>query len=151
MRPEIEKTMLAAGLSPDEDIQKLLSVVTGTVLCINGGVGLVAEYLNDKGCNVTLTDANRLCFSYRRALVPNSTVRHWNIESENIKLNKPSFDYVVIKSSGDFSLAEKLAKKAVVSLYDKKVKNIAGDKDVVNSNTNNSENTEIKPNSISSK
>lgn len=151
MRPEIEKTMLAAGLSPDDDTQKLLSVVTGTVLCINGGVGLVAEYLNNKGCSVTLTDANRLSFSYRRTLVPNSTVKHWNIESGDIKLNKPSFDYVVINSSGDFSLAEKLAKKAVVSLYDKKVKNIAGDKDAVDSNANSSKNTETKLNSISSK
>lgn len=151
MRPEIEKTMLAAGLPPDDDTQKLLSNVTGTVLCINGGVGLVAEYLNDKGCNVTLTDGNRLCFSYRRTLVPNSTVRHWNIESDNIKLNKPSFDYVVINSSGDFSLAERLAKKAVISLYNQKITPVPEDKNAVNINANNSENTATRSNSISGK
>lgn len=151
MRPEIEKTMLAAGLPPEESVQKILTNVTGTVLCVNGGVGLVAEYLSNKGCVVTLTDENRLCFSYRKTLVPNSTVKHWNIESGSIKLNKPSYDYVVIKSSGDYSLATRLAKKGIVSLYDQKITLVNEDKNVVNNNTDSPKDTEVKPTPVTNK
>lgn len=126
MRPEIEKTMLAAGVDPPDNIKLLLSSVPSgsLVLDLNGGVGLIAEYLSKNGCQVTLTDGNRLSFSYRKALVPNSNVKFWNIESVNIKLNKPSYDYVVCRSTGDYSLAFKLAKKAVILTYEERVVNV---------------------------
>lgn len=122
IRPEIEKTMLAAKLDPPKEIIDVLSIVKkgSSVLDLNGGVGLVAEYLSKKfDCDVTLTCADRLAFSYRRTIVPQSKVKNWNIESGQIKLDKPSFDYVVCRYTGDFSLAMKLAKVKVLLLLDK--------------------------------
>jgi hypothetical protein len=126
MRPEIEKTMLAAGMGPPDDVKKLLSSILpkSSVLDLNGGVGLIAEYLSKNDCLVTLTDGNRLSLSYRKALVPNSTVKFWNIESQDIKLNKPSYDYVICRSTGDYSLAFKLAKKGVVLTYEERIVNV---------------------------
>lgn len=137
MRPEIEKTMLAAGVDPPDNLKTLLSSITpkSSVLDLNGGVGVVAEYLSKNGCDVTLTDANRLSFSYRRALVPQSAVKFWNIESCNIKLNKPSYDYVICRSTGDYSLAFKLAKKAVVLTYEERVVNVVNNEPNVTQNT----------------
>lgn len=126
MRPEIEKTLLAAGVDPPEDIVKLLSSIepTASVIDINGGVGLLAEHLSKRGCDVTLTDGNRLSLSYRKAIVPESNVKFWSIESSNIKLNKPCYDYVICRSTGDYSLSFKLAKKAVVLTYEGKIINV---------------------------
>ena len=73
------------------------------------------------------------------------------IESGNIKLNKPSFDYVVIKSSGDYSLATKLAKKGIVSLYDFKITLVNEDKNAVNTDSNGTKNTEVKPTVVTDK
>lgn len=125
-RPEIEKTKLAGNVPLEENIVKVLdNVVAGaTVLDINGGVGRVSEYLSNKGCVVTLVDPNRLSFSYRRGIVPKSTVKCWNIEASSIKLDKPVFDYVIVRGTEYYELAKTIAKKGVVDLITEEFENV---------------------------
>lgn len=123
-RPEIEKTKLAGNVPLDNDVVDILKTVSGTVLDINGGVGRVSEYLSEKGCDVTLLDPNRLSFSYRRGIVPKSKVKCWNIEADSIKLDKPCFDYVIIRGLGYYDLAKKIAKKGIVNLVTVEFENV---------------------------
>jgi ubiquinone/menaquinone biosynthesis C-methylase UbiE len=128
-RPEIEKTKLAGNVPLEDNIVNVLdNVVAGaTVLDINGGVGRISEYLSNKGCVVTLVDPNRLSFSYRRGIVPNSTVKCWNIEASSIKLDKPVFDYVVVRGTEYYELAKKIAKKGIVDLITEEFENVVLD------------------------
>jgi hypothetical protein len=137
-RPEIEKTKLAGKVPLDQDIQNILEGVSGTVLDINGGVGRVSEYLSDRGCNVTLVDPNRLSFSYRKGIVPNSKVKCWNIEADTIKLNKPIYDYVIIRGLGYYDLAKTIAKKGVVNLITMELENVMHNSETVTSPSENS-------------
>lgn len=123
-RPEIEKTKLAGNIPLDPDVIDILKTVSGSVLDINGGVGRVSEYLSEKGCDVTLLDPNRLSFSYRRGIVPKSKVKCWNIEADAIKLDKPVFDYVIIRGLGYHDLAKKIAKKGIVNLITVELENV---------------------------
>lgn len=123
-RPEIEKTKLAGNVPLDDDVVEILKTVSGTVLDINGGVGRVSEYLSEKGCEVTLLDPNRLSFSYRRGIVPKSKVKCWNIEADSIKLDKPCFDYVIIRGLGYYDLAKKIAKKGIINLITVEIENV---------------------------
>lgn len=123
-RPEIEKTKLAGNVPLDADVIDILKTVSGSVLDINGGVGRVSEYLSEKGCDVTLLDPNRLSFSYRRGIVPKSKVKCWNIEADAIKLDKPVFDYVIIRGLGYYDLAKKIAKKGIINLVTVEFENV---------------------------
>ena len=134
-RPEIEKTKLAAGVQPTVAEQELLKDITGTVLYLNGGVGVLAEYLSKKGCDVTLTDSDRLSFSYRRSILEDSKVKCWNTNSSDIKLSKPCFDYVLIRSMGDLGLAHILAKKGIINLLNMEIINVINTKPVSNKDT----------------
>lgn len=130
-RPEIEKTKLAGSVPLDNDVIEILKTVSGTVLDINGGVGRVSEYLSEKGCDVTLLDPNRLSFSYRRGIVPKSKVKCWNIEADSIKLDKPCFDYVIIRGLGYHDLAQKIAKKGIVNLITVEIENVVHSSEAV--------------------
>lgn len=123
-RPEIEKTKLAGKVPLEKEYTDLLENVSGTVFDVCGGIGRMAEYLSDKGCTVTLLDPNRLNFSYRRNIVPNSKVLCWNKEPSDIKLNKPVFDYVIIRGSDNYDLAKRVAKKGIINLTTREVENV---------------------------
>lgn len=141
MRSEIEKELLHKGLSKDDPLKSIIDNIVGrgTVLEINGGVGIVSEYMSSKGFNVTLQDSNRLSFSYRKNVVPNSSVRQWSIDLTHIKLNGPSFDYVVC-SKYDVGFASKIAKVAVINKTEKTIT-------YVNDNSGNIvQNTEVNGN-----
>lgn len=132
-RPEFEKTKLAGKVPLDQDVQDILSTVSGTVLDIHGGVGRVSEYLSDRGCEVTLVDPNRLSFSYRRGIVPNSRVKCWNIEADTIKLNRPIYDYVIIRGLGYYDLAKTIAKKGIINLITVELENVVHNSETVTS------------------
>lgn len=123
MRPEIEKTLLAAGVN-DVELENILRDLDGTFLQIEGGVGVVAEYLSKRGKKVVLQDSNRLSFSYRRSIVPSSTVQIWNVDITAIKLDKPVFDYVIIRGAGHRDLASKIAKKGIINLEEKSLEHV---------------------------
>lgn len=144
MRPEIEKTKLAAGVLPDESIKNLLDQISGSVIELNGCVGVYAEYLSSKGNDVVLTDPNRLSNSYRRTIVPDSKVKFWNIEVEDIKLSKPTFDYVIIHDLVHYGIAKKLAKMGIVNLPNKNIEFI---NNVINTSEITVQNTEVDGNS----
>lgn len=122
MRSEIEKGLLTNGLSDDDPLKLIIDNIegTGSVLEMNGGVGIIAEYMAQKGFSVILQDSNRLSFSYRKNIVPNSTVKQWPIDLVHIKINSPTFDYVVA-SKYDQSLASKIAKIAVINKTEKTI------------------------------
>lgn len=151
-RPEIEKTKLAGNVPLDNEIVEILKTVSGTVLDINGGVGRVSEYLSEKGCDVTLLDPNRLSFSYRRGIVPKSKVKCWNIEADSIKLDKPCFDYVIIRGLGYHDLAKKIAKKGIVNLITVELENVVHSSETVKqtpkTNRATGTNQEPKPDSV---
>jgi len=86
-----------------------------------GGMGRVAEHLSESGCDVTLLEPTRLCFSYRRNIVPNTKVKGWNIDPSTIKLNKKTYDYVIIRGSAHRDLAIRVAKVAIIDLSSMKV------------------------------
>jgi hypothetical protein len=119
MRPEIEKAYLAQG--PDQETIELLEGLSGTFLELEGGVGIASEYLANKGNKVTLQDSNRLSFSYRGGIVPNSAVTCWAIDITEVRLDKPAFDYVLIRNDGLRERALKIAKKAVINLAKKTI------------------------------
>ena len=110
---------LAKG--PDQETIELLDGLSGTFLELEGGVGIASEYLANKGNRVTLQDSNRLSFSYRGGIVPNSTVTCWALDITEIGLDKPVFDYVLIRNDGLREKALKIAKKAVVNLARKTI------------------------------
>ncbi len=115
-RVEVQKDKLVSGDLVDYATGTLIDNVKGTVLDINGGVGLISEYLSNRGCEVTLVAPERLAFSFRKRLVPNSKVRTMNIDGTEIKLNKPLYDFVIIRSLSHRELAMKICKKGIVNL-----------------------------------
>ena len=125
-RPEIEKTKLAGNVPLEDNVINILSNIEAgaTVLDIHGGMGRVSEYLLGKGCAVTLVEPNPLGFAYRRSIVPNSTVKCWNIEGSSIKLDKPTFDYVIVRGTEHYQLAKKIAKKGIVDLIAEEFENV---------------------------
>lgn len=128
-RPEIEKTKLAGNVPLEDNVINILGNIESgaTVLDIHGGMGRVSEYLLNKGCVVTLVEPNPLGFAYRRSIVPNSTVKCWNIEGSSIKLDKPTFDYVVVRGTEHYELAKKIAKKGIVDLITEEFENVVPD------------------------
>jgi hypothetical protein len=128
-RPEIEKTKLAGNVPLEDNVINILGNITAgsTVLDIHGGMGRVSEYLLSKECVVTLVEPNPLGFAYRRSIVPNSTVRCWNIEGSSIKLDKPTFDYVIVRGTEHYQLAKKIAKKGIVDLITEEFENVVPD------------------------
>lgn len=124
MRPEVERMMLAGRANQSDKMKDILDNVSGTFIQLDGGVGVVAEYLSEKGNDVTLQDSNRLSFSYRRAIVPQSKVRCWAIDLNSIKLDKPAFDYVIIRGTGLRDFAQKIAKKGIIVLETETLENV---------------------------
>ena len=110
---------LATG--PDQETIELLEGLSGTFLELEGGVGIASEYLANKGNRVTLQDSNRLSFSYRGGVVPNSTVTCWALDITDLKLDKAVFDYVLIRNDNLREMALKIAKKALINLAKKTV------------------------------
>lgn len=125
-RIEIEKTKLAGGVPLEKEYLVLLDHInaTETVLDLEGGVGLVSEHLANLSCKVTLQEVNRLAFSFRRNIVPNSKVTPWNIDASSIKLDKPSYDHVILRNAGNLGLAKKLAKKSIINLFSMEVEHV---------------------------
>lgn len=130
MRPELERHRLKSEEYPTEEQKKLLSGVSGEVIEIDGGVGIASEYLSKNGCSVTLQSEERLCFSYRNKEVPNSTVKQWNVSSDQISTNKKLFDYVIIRDALKTEMAKKIAKIGVVNLSTGEITSVI-DTDVV--------------------
>ena len=116
-RPEIERTKLAGGVPLEPQYIELLKDVSGTVLDICGGIGLVSEHLiNNNVCVVTLLEPDPLAFSYRKLIVPLSKVIPWNIDPMYIKMETPLFDYTIIRGSEYYEFAKKITKVAIVNL-----------------------------------
>jgi len=116
MRPELERHRLNSEEYPTEEQRELLSGVSGEVIEIDGGVGIASEYLSRNGCSVTLQSEERLCFSYRKKEVPDSTVKQWNVSTDQISTDKKLFDYVIIRDTSKTEMAQKIAKIGVVNL-----------------------------------
>lgn len=125
-RIEVEKTKLAGNVPLSDEFQALLEpVINSTVLDVAGGIGRVSEYLSIRNkCDVTLLEGNRLAFSYRRAIVPNTTVKAMNAEPSSIKLNKPAYDYVIIRGTEHYDLAKRVAKVGIVNLLTMEIENV---------------------------
>lgn len=125
-RIEVEKTKLAGNVPLSDEFQALLEpVMNSTVLDVAGGIGRVSEYLSIRNkCDVTLLEANRLSFSYRRTIVPNTTVKAMNAEPSSIKLNKPAYDYVIIRGTEHYDLAKRVAKIGIVNLLTMEIENV---------------------------
>lgn len=119
MRVELNKDLV--GHDPPADIVNLLKGLSGSFLEIDGGVGVISEYLSKLGNDVTLQDSNRLSFSYRRTRVPSSKVKSWPIDLSFIKLGKPAFDYVIFSNGAQREIALKMAKIGVVDVANKEV------------------------------
>lgn len=119
MRVELNKDLV--GHDPPLDVVNLISNLKGSFLELDGGVGVVSEYLSKLGNEVTLQDSNRLSFSYRKTRVPNSKVKCWPIDLSYIKLDKPVFDYVIFSNSNQRVLALSMSKIGVVDLASKEV------------------------------
>lgn len=126
-RVENQRNRLASGNLVDDATGTLIDSVTGTVLDINGGVGLISEYLSNRGCQVTLVDPERLSFSFRKRLVPDSKVRTMNVDGHDIKLNKPLYDFVIIRNLTHVELAKKICKKGIVNLITMEIEYVISD------------------------
>ena len=119
MRVELNKDLV--GHDPPLDVINLVSKLKGSFLELDGGVGVVSEYLSKLGNEVTLQDSNRLSFSYRKTRVPDSKVKCWPIDLSHVKLNKPVFDYVIFSNSNQRVLALSMSKIGAVDLTSKEV------------------------------
>lgn len=123
-KPELDiadaRAKIANGenLLTEKQITFLASVEDGsTVLELNGGLGLVAEYLSARA-KVRLCDDGRLYFTYRRQIFPESKVTEMNISPYMLSTNNKLTDYVVIHNLEFLEIAKKLAKKSVISMSD---------------------------------
>ena len=108
------------GVVLDEEVLELLKDVNdSTVLEVNGGIGEVSEYLS-KNNTVSLTEERRLCFVFLKNLFKDSTVVEMNINWRKFDKNQ-YYDYVIIHEGNDLSDAKKLARVAVIDLFNMKV------------------------------